>query len=153
MIYRTREILHASTELRIISEPVYDLVIWALTLGSVVAAICEWGMLLWLATDTWFYKFFVRLFHMATQVLLVFFLIFKNPCGLRVYCVSIFRVTTNYIKHKLAIPEITLGQNATLTSILSFIQCYYPRRVVVQFFSFLDTLRLTTFFLPIHSHL
>lgn len=38
---RTGEILYAITELRIVTEPVYDLMIWALTLASVVVAICE----------------------------------------------------------------------------------------------------------------
>lgn len=38
---RAGELLHVITELRIITEPAYDLIIWALTLASVVIAICE----------------------------------------------------------------------------------------------------------------
>lgn len=38
---RTGEILDKITELRIVTEPVYDRMIWALTLASLLVAICE----------------------------------------------------------------------------------------------------------------
>lgn len=51
---RAGEILHAITEMRLITEPVYDLITWFVTLASVVVAICESEvtMLVLLATHT-----------------------------------------------------------------------------------------------------
>ena len=107
---RSGDLLHVISEnLRIVPDPVYDHLIWALTLASVVVAICEsevcccdlplttyLNILQFCSCFTWQHKYWL-------------FRSFKKHCVLMVWRVSMFQVTSEYIKNKLAIPEIVLG--------------------------------------------